>query len=174
MLGPIPDRSCRLPGGAWPALRPPKAPRPPPPRDAAALGRPTSPGGSAPPNPPGPRTGPTRRNRAGLPVLPELGGPAVGDTRRGISGLTMAELAAWLESRGEAGYRTRQVADAIWRTGATSADDVATLPAALRGALTESFRWDTVASTELVTTDGGTTPKALHRLPGRGPTESQR
>ncbi|MEZ0241656.1 MAG: 23S rRNA (adenine(2503)-C(2))-methyltransferase RlmN, partial [Chloroflexota bacterium] len=42
--------------------------------------------------------------------------------------------------------------------------DAVTLPAPLRAALDEAFRWDTVASTELVTTDGGTTEKALHRL----------
>jgi 23S rRNA (adenine2503-C2)-methyltransferase len=86
------------------------------------------------------------------------------DARPGISGLTMPDLAGWLESRGEPGYRTRQVADAIWRTGSASANDAITLPAALREALTETFRWDTVASSELVTTDGGTTEKALHRL----------
>lgn len=101
---------------------------------------------------------------ATLPVLAGRGGSTAGDTRRGISGLTILELAGWLESRGEPGYRTRQVSDAIWRTGATTADDAVTLPAALREALTESFRWDTVTATELVTTDGGTTEKALHRL----------
>jgi 23S rRNA (adenine2503-C2)-methyltransferase len=101
---------------------------------------------------------------ATLPVVAGRGGSAAADKRPGISGLTMAELAGWLEARGEPGYRTRQVGDAIWRTGAPSANDAVTLPAALREALTERFRWDTVASTELVTTDGGTTEKALHRL----------
>ena len=101
---------------------------------------------------------------AKLPVLAGRGGSAPPDVRRGISGLTIAELAAWLESRGEPGYRARQVADAIWRTGAATANDAVTLPGTLRAALAEAFRWDTVAATELVTTDGGTTEKALHRL----------
>jgi 23S rRNA (adenine2503-C2)-methyltransferase len=103
-------------------------------------------------------------SRAALPVLSDREGSAAADTRRGISGLSMSELAEWLESRGEPAYRARQVADAIWRSGATSADAAVTLPTALREALAETFRWDTVASTELVMTDGGTTEKGLHRL----------
>ena len=65
---------------------------------------------------------------------------------------------------GEPGYRTRQVADAVWRTGAAAASDARDPAGDPARGPTESFRWDTVASSELVTSDGGTTEKALHRL----------
>ncbi|HYN69201.1 MAG TPA: 23S rRNA (adenine(2503)-C(2))-methyltransferase RlmN [Candidatus Eisenbacteria bacterium] len=109
-------------------------------------------------------TNPTRNPGTALPVLAGPDGSPAHDRRPGISSLTMTELAAWLESRGEPAFRTRQVGDAIWRTGAATANDAVTLPAPLRVALTEAFRWDTVESTELVMTDGATTEKALHRL----------
>ena len=84
--------------------------------------------------------------------------------RPGISGLAPDELVAWLAGRGEPAYRARQVADAVWRGGATSAEAIPTLPAGLRLALDEAFSFDTVADTELKPADGGLTEKALHRL----------
>jgi 23S rRNA (adenine2503-C2)-methyltransferase len=86
------------------------------------------------------------------------------DPRPGLSGLIPADLEAWLVARGEPAYRARQVADAVWQGPATSAADVLTLPAGLRDALDEVFRWDTLAGTELQAADGGLTEKALHRL----------
>jgi 23S rRNA (adenine2503-C2)-methyltransferase len=104
-------------------------------------------------------TAESRGARAQLPVI----GPEA-DVRPGLSDVEPSELEAWLGARGEPGYRARQIADAVWRGDATSARDVRTLPAALREALDEDFRFDTVADTEIRITDGGLTEKALHRL----------
>ena len=95
-------------------------------------------------------------------VLPIV--PATRDPRPGVSGLLPADLARWLDERGEPAYRGRQLADAVWRSGAAALDDVLTLPGALREALATAFRFDTVADTELRLSDGGLTEKALHRL----------
>jgi 23S rRNA (adenine2503-C2)-methyltransferase len=104
-------------------------------------------------------TAESRGARAPLPVI----GPEA-DVRPGLSGVEPPELEAWLRARGEPGYRAHQIADAVWRGEATAARDVRTLPAALRKALDEAFRFDTVADTEIRITDGGLTEKALHRL----------
>jgi 23S rRNA (adenine2503-C2)-methyltransferase len=85
-------------------------------------------------------------------------------SRPGIAGLSPDELVAWLHDRGEPAFRVRQVQDAVWRSEARSAADVATLPAPLREALDAAFRWDTIVDDDLVLADGGTTEKALHRL----------
>jgi 23S rRNA (adenine2503-C2)-methyltransferase len=103
-----------------------------------------------------------------LPIL--RGSPAretpapIRDLRPGLSGVAPAELESWLVGRGEPGWRARQVLDAVWRGPAASTDDVRTLPAPLRAAVTESFRFDTLVETELRASDGGLTEKALHGL----------
>ena len=84
--------------------------------------------------------------------------------RPGLSGQTGAELWHWLAEHGEPAYRARQIADAVWRSGIATLDDVLTLPAALRERLGDSFRFDTVDDTEIRLSDGGLTEKALHRL----------
>jgi 23S rRNA (adenine2503-C2)-methyltransferase len=85
--------------------------------------------------------------------------------RPGISGLAPDELAAWVEAQGEPSYRARQIADAVWKDGGvTDAARIRTLPAAVRDALGNDFRFDTVADTEIRLADGGQTEKALHRL----------
>jgi 23S rRNA (adenine2503-C2)-methyltransferase len=100
-----------------------------------------------------------------LPLAPAGQTPAAGrDSRRGLSGLEPAELSAWFLARDVPGWRTSQVLDAVWRGSAASIDDVRTLPGALRAALDEAFRFDTVADTEIRLSDGGLTEKALHRL----------
>ena len=86
------------------------------------------------------------------------------EDRPGLSGLHPEVLLAWLTERGEPAYRARQIADAVWGGTAASLEDAAPLPAGLRTQLTEAFRFDTVADTELRSTDGGLTEKALHRL----------
>jgi len=86
------------------------------------------------------------------------------DARPGVSGVDAHALAAWLEAHGEPAYRGRQVLDAVWRGGATSWDEVSTLPAPLRAALEAEFRFDTVADTDVREADGGLTEKRLHRL----------
>lgn len=86
------------------------------------------------------------------------------DPRPGVSGVARDELRDWLTSRGEAPYRTRQIADAVWRGSAVAFDQIGTLPAGLRSALDAAFRFDTVGDTEVRLADGGLTEKALHRL----------
>jgi 23S rRNA (adenine2503-C2)-methyltransferase len=108
---------------------------------------------------------PDPRALRALPIAPIGATPRPApDPRPGLSGLEPAELGAWFVARGEPAYRARQAADAIWRGSAASAADVRQLPGALRAALDEAFRWDTVTDTELRLADGGLTEKALHRL----------
>jgi 23S rRNA (adenine2503-C2)-methyltransferase len=82
----------------------------------------------------------------------------------GLSGLPAETMAAWLAERGQPAYRARQIADAVWGDAIGSIDEALVLPAGLRGELAESFRFDTVADTEVRVTDGGLTEKGLHRL----------
>jgi 23S rRNA (adenine2503-C2)-methyltransferase len=89
---------------------------------------------------------------------------AVRDPRPGLSGVRPDELAAWLSDRGHPPYRTRQVADAVWRSSASVIDEVLTLPAELRTDLSAAYRFDTVDDTEIRLSDGGLTEKGLHRL----------
>ncbi|HSL76279.1 MAG TPA: 23S rRNA (adenine(2503)-C(2))-methyltransferase RlmN [Candidatus Limnocylindrales bacterium] len=87
------------------------------------------------------------------------------EPRPGISGLTPDELATWVEARDEPSYRARQIADAVWKDGGlTDPSAIRTLPAPMRDALADTFRFDTVADTEIRLADGGQTEKALHRL----------
>ncbi len=86
------------------------------------------------------------------------------DPRPGISGVTPDELAAWAKGQGLAGYRARQLQDAVWRGRNASFDEVLTLPAPIRVQLEAAFRFDTVVESEVRPTDGGLTEKALHRL----------
>ncbi len=87
------------------------------------------------------------------------------DDRPGISGLPPEDVAAWVASQGQPAYRARQVQQAVWDGGgSTDPATIATLPIALRTALGDAFRFDTVADSEVRVTDGGLTEKALHRL----------
>jgi 23S rRNA (adenine2503-C2)-methyltransferase len=98
----------------------------------------------------------------GLRPAPSASAPR--DERPGIGGVPPEELAAWLAARGESAYRAHQVEDAAWGATATSFDEALTLPAPLRTALGEAFRFDTLDDTEVRPADGGLTEKALHRL----------
>jgi 23S rRNA (adenine2503-C2)-methyltransferase len=87
------------------------------------------------------------------------------DALPGISGLTPDALVTWVEARDEPSYRARQVADAVWKDGGTTDPaTIRTVPALLREALARSFRFDTVADTEVRLADAGQTEKALHTL----------
>jgi len=83
----------------------------------------------------------------------------------GIAGLTLEELTTWVEAHGEPAYRARQIADAVWMDGGVIDPSVIrTLPQSVRDVLSDAFRFDTVADTEVRLADGGQTEKALHRL----------
>ena len=90
--------------------------------------------------------------------------PVIADQRPGVSGLTPDQLEAWVVERGQPAYRARQLGDAVWDAGATSATEVRTLPATLRAEADAAFRFDTLAATEIRASDAGLTEKALHRL----------
>ncbi len=110
---------------------------------------------------------PTSDQRVGERSMPVfLPSPTVGlrDERPGVSGIARAELEAWCTGAGEAGWRARQVSDAIWTGRATSFDDIPQLPVAVRGRLGAAFRADTIVETSVRPSDGGLTEKALHRL----------
>ncbi len=89
---------------------------------------------------------------------------AARDPRPGVAGVELVELAALLADMGEPAFRTRQVADAVWRSDSASWDAVTTLGVPLRAGLAERLRFDTVVDTELRLADDDATEKALHRL----------
>ena len=84
--------------------------------------------------------------------------------RPGLSGLADAELERWLADEGQPAYRARQIRDAVWRGNAATAEEMLTLPAALRTRLDKAFRIDTIAEDEVKVADGGMTEKTLHLL----------
>ena len=99
-------------------------------------------------------------------ALPIIDLPASGpqDERPGISDASPQELLSWFADRGEAAFRARQLADHVWSGRAQSFDDIHTLPAPLRAALEETYRFCTITGTERRSADGGLTDKALHTL----------
>ncbi len=86
------------------------------------------------------------------------------DPRPGIGGLTPDEVATLVAALGEPPYRGRQVADATWRSTASTWDEVSTLAGPFRTALAGRARFDTLPDTTVRLADGGATEKALHRL----------
>jgi 23S rRNA (adenine2503-C2)-methyltransferase len=65
---------------------------------------------------------------------------------------------------GEPAFRSRQVADSVWRSEAAGWDDVTTLGRPLRARLAERLRFDALTATEVRVADDGATEKALHQL----------
>ena len=98
------------------------------------------------------------------PVLMPSPPAGIRDGRPGVSGITRQALADWFTAAGEAGWRARQVSDAIWSGRHASFEDIPQLPAALRTRLATSFRANTLVDTTVRVSDGGLTQKALHRL----------
>ena len=86
------------------------------------------------------------------------------DPRPGLSGLAEGVLEAWLAAEGHPAYRVRQIRDAVWRMNAQTADELNTLPVALRSRVGETFRVDTIAADEVTVADRGLTEKTLHLL----------
>ena len=110
---------------------------------------------------------PTPDQRVGegpTPVLLPSPPAGIRDGRPGVSGVTRDALGDWFMTAGEAAWRGRQVADAIWSGRHASFEDIPQLPAALRSRLAASFRANTLVDTSVRPSDGGLTEKALHRL----------
>ena len=84
--------------------------------------------------------------------------------RPGVGGLEEAEIATLVGGLGEPAFRSRQVADGVWRSTAADWEEVTTLARPLRAALAERLRFDSVAATSIRVGDGGATEKALHGL----------
>jgi 23S rRNA (adenine2503-C2)-methyltransferase len=90
--------------------------------------------------------------------------PLARDPRPGVAGLAEEEIATLIGELGEPAFRSRQVADAVWRAPAADWDEITTLARPLRAALAARLRFDTVAPTTVRVADGGATEKALHGL----------
>ena len=86
------------------------------------------------------------------------------DLRPGLAGLPPEAVGAWFAERGHPSFRARQLNDALWAGGATSAASIRTLPTTVRAEIDATFSLDTVADTEIRLGDGNLTEKALHRL----------
>lgn len=85
-------------------------------------------------------------------------------SRPAISEIELPTLAAWLAARGEPAYRAGQVLDGAHRPEASGFADLTDLPAALRGALDDAFRFSTIVDSHIIGADGGMTAKAVHEL----------
>ena len=85
-------------------------------------------------------------------------------SRPAISEIDLPSLAAWLAARGEPAYRAGQVLDGAHRPEASSFTDLTDLPAPLRSALDDAFRFSTIVDSHIIGADGGMTAKAVHEL----------
>lgn len=85
-------------------------------------------------------------------------------SRPAISEIDLPTLAAWLDARGELAYRADQVLAGAHRPDVTAFADLTDLPAPLRTALAEAFRFSTIADSHVIRADGGQTAKAVHEL----------
>jgi 23S rRNA (adenine2503-C2)-methyltransferase len=88
-----------------------------------------------------------------------LAGPAPA-----ISEVDRASLAAWLDARGEPAYRVGQVLAGAHRPDVQRFGDLTDLPAGLRAALGDAFRFSTIAESHVIGADGDLTAKAVHEL----------
>ena len=84
--------------------------------------------------------------------------------RPAISEIDSETLAAWLAARGEPAYRVDQVLAGAHRPDASGFADLSDLPAPLRAALVETFRFSTIVDSHVLGADGGMTAKAVHEL----------
>ncbi len=98
------------------------------------------------------------------PRAPSVARRPVPDPRPGLSGVQDDVLKSWLVSHGQAPYRAHQIHEALWRHHANNAEELRTLPAAVRDALAQDFRIDTIEADEVTVSDRGLTEKTLHLL----------
>ncbi len=89
--------------------------------------------------------------------------PVVGP-RPTISDVALPQLAAWLAARGEPAYRARQILGGIHRPEVVGFADLTDLPASLREALADDFRFSSIQATHVIGGDAGLTAKAIHEL----------
>jgi 23S rRNA (adenine2503-C2)-methyltransferase len=85
-------------------------------------------------------------------------------SRPAISEIEPASLAAWLAARGEPAYRLGQVLAGAHRADIATFAELTDLPASLRAALDEAFRFSTIVDSHVIGADGGMTAKAVHEL----------
>ena len=81
-----------------------------------------------------------------------------------ISEIDPASLAAWLQARGEPAYRADQVLRGAHRPEVSSFADLSDVPATLREALAEAFRFSSIRDSHVIGADDGLTAKAVHEL----------
>jgi 23S rRNA (adenine2503-C2)-methyltransferase len=84
--------------------------------------------------------------------------------RPAISEFSEDQLAAWLVARGEPAYRAGQILRGVHRPDVTGFRDLSDLPAALRKALQDDFRFSTIVASHVLEADHGLTAKAVHEL----------
>ncbi len=89
----------------------------------------------------------------------QLAGP-----RPAISEIDLRSLAAWLDARGEPAYRAGQVLAGAHRPEVEAFGDLTDLPADLRAALADEFRFSSIVDSHVIGADGGQTAKAVHEL----------
>jgi 23S rRNA (adenine2503-C2)-methyltransferase len=89
----------------------------------------------------------------------QLAGP-----RPAISEIDLRSLAAWLDARGEPAYRATQVLAGVHRPEVEAFGDLTDLPADLRAALADEFRFSSIVDSHVIGADGGLTAKAVHEL----------
>lgn len=81
-----------------------------------------------------------------------------------ISEVSPEQLGAWLEARGEPGYRVGQLLAGAHRPDVAAFDELSDLPRRLRTELEAGFRFSAIAASHVLTTDDGLTAKAVHQL----------
>ncbi len=81
-----------------------------------------------------------------------------------ISEIPSSSLAAWLTARGEPAYRAEQVMAGAHRPEVSGFAEMTDLPAALRTAMADAYRFSTIAISHVLEADGGMTAKAVHQL----------
>jgi len=81
-----------------------------------------------------------------------------------ISEVATDQLVAWFAARGEPPYRARQVVSGVAAGRVQGFEGLTDIPRRVRAALTDTFRFSSLAATEVIATDHGLTEKAVHEL----------
>ena len=95
-------------------------------------------------------------------------------TQRHLLDLSLEELEAELASWGQPAFRAKQVAQWVFKHGATSFEEMTNLPAPLRAQLAEAFAIDILPVIAERTADDGSTTKVLLDLGGGDAVEAVR